>query len=299
MTNIASSGWLPDWRNESEYTDHGDYLYAWAWEFLRRNPDYQADYARWAALPDEVMASDGMSCVSPKYKLGLGDFHPMFYCQPAEGLPAIDGETVGDYEKRTEHWPELLRVHFENKWGMRQLADPADPNLPWWSDEGDLAMPPYLPYFTDQFFWTSNPIELDERLRLLVSWPEEIDRHVVTISFDLRFPIDDQITEARKILADAERPVKIRRMGIPQEKKRLTILRVLDAKLSGATADEVMDELYEGKAHDTRNQTDLADEMLRYKEAFDSWHKEKLADALKLVNGGYRNLLKWHQLPTS
>ena len=32
MTQTTSPAWLPDWRNESEYTDHGDDLEAWRLE---------------------------------------------------------------------------------------------------------------------------------------------------------------------------------------------------------------------------------------------------------------------------
>ncbi len=37
--------WLPKWKNPSQYPDPANTTPEhWAWEFLRRNPDYQADY---------------------------------------------------------------------------------------------------------------------------------------------------------------------------------------------------------------------------------------------------------------
>ena len=179
------------------------------------------------------------------------------------------------------------------------------------------ATPPDLPFRPDDAFdfgpragmgmeWTAG--------RCLVAHGRRKSTGISsTISFDLRYPLEDQLAEARKLLkheddpeakpwlTDAERqnPPKIRRKGIPQEKKRLQILRVLDADLSGATADEVMAELYDGKALKTGNKAEVEDEMQRYREAFGSWHKEKLRDARELMHGRYKDLLKWHQLPTS
>jgi len=316
MTRTTAPAWLPDWRNESEYTDHGDDLEAWAWEFLRRNPDYQADFARWAALPEEWTV-DGISKLSPKYDSSVGEFTPMLYCQPAADHQAKACETAGDYEKRTRQWPETLYTALPIRWGIEQLQDPASDAVPATDIQIRQAMPPYLPFRPDDAFdfgpragmgmeWTSGRC-------LVAQWPEEIDRHIVTISFDLRYPVEDQLAEARKLLKHEDDPEarpwlaadvwqeqpKIRRKGIPQEKKRLQILRVLDAELSGATADEVMAELYDGKALKTGNKAEVEDEMQRYRESFGSWHKEKLRDARELMHGRYKNLLKWHQLPTS
>ncbi len=39
--------WLPDWRNESDYPAPDELpLRLWAWEFLRRNPEFQKDVDR-------------------------------------------------------------------------------------------------------------------------------------------------------------------------------------------------------------------------------------------------------------
>ncbi|MFA5593272.1 MAG: DUF6499 domain-containing protein [Micavibrio sp.] len=41
----AKEGWLPDWRDKSQYPDpRSTSNKQWAWEFLRRNPDYQKDF---------------------------------------------------------------------------------------------------------------------------------------------------------------------------------------------------------------------------------------------------------------
>ncbi|KMP11199.1 hypothetical protein UR09_03960 [Candidatus Nitromaritima sp. SCGC AAA799-A02] len=56
-------GPFADWKNPNEYPDHKKTPgYQWAWEFLRRNPEYQRDYCKWLACsngkpvysPDEI-----------------------------------------------------------------------------------------------------------------------------------------------------------------------------------------------------------------------------------------------------
>ncbi len=38
--------WLPDWEDKKQYPDPGTTSSRqWAWEFLRRNPEYQQDYS--------------------------------------------------------------------------------------------------------------------------------------------------------------------------------------------------------------------------------------------------------------
>lgn len=40
--------WLPDWKDETAYPDpETTSLQQWAWEFLRRNPEYQKDFLAW------------------------------------------------------------------------------------------------------------------------------------------------------------------------------------------------------------------------------------------------------------
>lgn len=51
--------WLPDWKDEANYPDpkYADY-HQFAWEFLRRNPDYQLDFDNLALLCDKEKLTD-------------------------------------------------------------------------------------------------------------------------------------------------------------------------------------------------------------------------------------------------
>ncbi len=47
--------WLPNWKNANEYPDPDTtYLKEWAWEFLRRNPEYQQDYSNYVEYVVEI-----------------------------------------------------------------------------------------------------------------------------------------------------------------------------------------------------------------------------------------------------
>lgn len=54
MSNLTVPGWLPNWRHREEYLNHGDDLQMWAWEFLRRTPEYQEDYQSLAEMEKEA-----------------------------------------------------------------------------------------------------------------------------------------------------------------------------------------------------------------------------------------------------
>lgn len=51
---LKKPDWIPDWRDEQNYPDPADTTaQQWAWEFLRRNPKYQADYAEFVSCANE------------------------------------------------------------------------------------------------------------------------------------------------------------------------------------------------------------------------------------------------------
>lgn len=52
---------LPDWRDGEQYPNPNDRPPAWwAWQFLRRNPEYQADYRQWAEYSDRYVDEHGV-----------------------------------------------------------------------------------------------------------------------------------------------------------------------------------------------------------------------------------------------
>jgi len=323
--------WLPDWNDETAYPDHGDDLGAWAWEFLRRNPEYQADYASWAALPDddgEGNHSPKYDLVkgnrtdisanlresqnhSPKYDLVKGNWTPMTFCQPCLGIPALDGETVGDYERRTGQGVELLEPYLQNKWGpFNQLPDPA-------SDDGPYMVffdaPPYSVQFAESVYDVGPRngyccADYDDGRWFRPNWPEDIDRDVHVYAFDLRFNIDEQIELAGQILKDikAERAKLAADLpiGADMEKRPAKhhgtyplLLRILDAQAIGAADGEIIAEIYDGKVVPIRGELDQVGETERFNAAASTWLERKKEEAAAMVGDGYRKLFLFGCLP--
>jgi hypothetical protein len=153
---MLDQSWRPDGQRADAYVDHGRDPERWAWEFLRRNPEYQADYARWNALPDSEDGRLSMKFDHPSW----GDFDSMKYFSPADGYPALEGETFGEYEQRTGQSPEPLERVLCRKWGLvaLSLGDPS-------KDYRDLAGAQFVIH---QRHYVYAPLHLD------CKWAREI-----------------------------------------------------------------------------------------------------------------------------
>lgn len=306
-------GWLPDWSDPNAYENHGDQMLSWAWEFLRRNPEYQADYARWAALPD----TDGEGSWSPKHELTMGDWTPMRFC--AADPPALsDDETVGEYERRTGLWPELLHVGLCRKWKIDSLEDPAKSNDPGYWPEDDTDMPPYFLSFPDPIYDCGPRFKhvdtfTNERMTgrlMLAQWPKSLDQYVHACAIDLRYNVDDQLETLRWILKEIQVEAKARQpddgligdpltvINRPKTKNAnvmLSDLRVLDAVWSGVEWSEIIRQLWGGpeKSHipdGGKMESDNRNKLM-----------QKIKDALirvchLVIDCGYQDMMRWGML---
>jgi len=309
MTSKPS--WLPDWRDESAYEDHGDDLRSWAWEFLRRNSEYQADYANWSALPDTDTDEHGITGNSLKYYRTYGDWESMIYFQTIDGIDHLDGETVAEYEARTKGTVEPLHSYLEKKWGISELMDPAGgcgPNL----YETEI-IPPYDVEFASGYGIEIHPpkspfgnFEWMKGRLMVASWPEELDPAVLTLAFDLRFPINAQIEAAREhLMSRQQQPVDSELSPEMQKEKRTTQhrgslllrLRHLDAELSGASKNEMILELYDREQQPADSSQHAHDIGAAWAKSGERWVERHLSEAKRLTNDGYRDLLKWSCLP--
>lgn len=290
--------WLPDWRDVSAYTDHGNDLLSWAWEFLRRNPEYQADYASWAALPDSEVDENGVSGWTPKYYRTYGDWESMIYFQPTSGHPVRKGETVGEYEARTGQGVQLLHIHLLEKWGLEhELPDPAAEL----ATEGREKLPPYFPQYVEP------PPGESERPRLLsIPWDQEDDSFMETFSIDIRLNLEAQLNAieetVRGMKNDRKRglfPVEdIRRASIHTD-GMLQDLRIWDARLSKAEYAEIMDQLWGEEIKKAKKWTkaDKNDAEGTFQKKLTQRITDSLSRTKKNIGNDFRSMLKWSNLP--
>lgn len=288
--------WRPDWMdlNPGVYPDHGDDLGAWAWEFLRRNPEYQADFATWAALPDD----DGQGNHSPKFDVTIGDWVPMEYCQALPGVPANPRETVGEYERRTGQWVETVYTAFRKKWNTTPEA-PETPVSPAW----EVSSPPYWLGRMDPLQYRQSPM-LSGLLIYSAGWGDEDEPFVESFGFDLRYNIDDQWATVRDSLLDRQRgkhgllfqdaaPVSlISRKSVGQRGKYEMRLRYLDAVASGASDTQIINKLCPSSSY----RDDGNDESDRFDRAAKEWLRSTKDAADALMTSKFREMLIFAQM---
>lgn len=186
---------INDWTKADQYPASADLdINEWAWEFLRRNPEYQRLYDLFESLPDEMILKDGSSSVKTgKYKgtawLGMrfltGD--SAFYADP----PPIQGESMDEYYERTDghimRFSDYLCMKFKILPYPISPMESLDENC-WISDEWyeDSVAPWALSIDAEDF-----DVALDRHGK---------NRNKLAVIFDVSQPITKQLKAAEEIL---------------------------------------------------------------------------------------------------
>lgn len=154
----------------------------WAWEFLRRNPDYRADYASFIAIWQALETDYG----KPPHR----DFH-RWKADPRASRPAWSPElTTGTACAADDDNRQLIECWMGAKWGFYQF--PQDPAIPAWELEAPINWRPAPGYRVD------GPAEGDMQ---------------VSLRFDLSCPLPAQLEAARLWLVGKQ--AALRRQGRP------------------------------------------------------------------------------------
>jgi len=180
----------------------------WAWEFLRRNPDYRSDYRRFIALWRALEADYG---APPQRDFQRWKQDPRAY-GPLPGdakLAAPSGELCVVDDDRV-----LLECWMGAKWGYYKF--PLDP---------ERATPPG----PDELSWRPPPAPAPRQLD---------DAYRLDIAFDLSLPLPAQLEAAKFRLVG--RAAELRRQGLPapmtvdnQRTRWTRMLQLLDATAAG------------------------------------------------------------------
>lgn len=212
---MSAPDWLPDWRDADAYPRPEDLSFCgWAWEFMRRSAEYQADYRRWIATSTHAKAHQGELDDAPATVVAD--------CDP----PALEGESVAQYKRR---------LYFEGRAGgvsyvphcfrPKYLTDLPPP------DPSQKTQPPL--FFGSQCFQLG-PGAVDQLS----------DESRFVFSFNLDEPAEAQFAKARRMF-DREQ----RRRGTTEKRrnhfdKYPLYLRILDADAAGAARQEMAEVLF-------------------------------------------------------
>lgn len=176
----------------------------WAWEFLRRNPDYQADYrefiATWQALEADYGTPPNRDFLKWKN-------------DPRASRPAWDPEQMtGAACKADDEDRQLIECWMGAKWGFYQF--PQNPALPAW----ELELP---------INWRPAPgFRFDRPAR------PGLDVQPV---FDLTLPLPEQLEAARTWLIGKQAALRRQGLAAPrtlqnQRAHWMKLLQALDAQ---------------------------------------------------------------------
>ncbi len=209
---MSKSDWkeLPEWKNLEDYAFmEGEKPEAWAWEFLRRNPDYRTDW-------QQAKVSGEKHIYDPPKKAGELEDQWMW---------RIGVKENGNPQK-------ILRKTFlARKWGLEQLYDPYASYTQGVSFK--KLEYPHLIFFPEEFsdLIDDEDFVVDGTIRNGI---QRVASNRAVVVFDLTPTIGAQIKIAAKKLhrwqtqMNNAKKIKIESLGVKPE-KWLRHLRVLDA----------------------------------------------------------------------
>ena len=208
--------WLPDWLDKSQYPDpHKTSEVGWAWEFLRRNPDYQKLWEQ-AHILKYVYNPKDIEAYLRRAKKEGGLWH------------------VNTQQRSFSQAPFIKRFRLESA-----PPDPATPNA-------TLLFSGQFLRFAHKQTYGADEVRANLHNGQVLVW------------FDLNWPIQRQLENAKQLLYAKAPEAEKRRIRFAQFRN---YLRLLDAKCSGATVGEMADKIYprqEGNQQKVRDQLKAA-----------------------------------------
>jgi len=220
-----------DWRNPEDYTFTQKLSpELWAWQFLRRNPEYQKDYdwfiQTWRALEADYGSAPNRDF--SRWKLDFRAYAPdemtRGFCEDDKSCASPDGDKI------------LIECAMGAKWGFYKF-----PNSP--------AIE--FPEIPEQLVWR----EID----FIVSEPDgPTQLYEADLRFDLRLSLNEQLSVAKRQLVIQKRQ---RRVELLKTDVLSIYLRMIDA---GDTSDQdIANLLYEGDLVKLTHDRQRADEICR------------------------------------
>jgi hypothetical protein len=137
---MKSKTWPPNWKNRGEYP-HPDKtsMEQWAWEFLRRNLDYQKDYEEYRKNPKDFPYDTSSDPQHPK----VFEEHEKNRIDSLQKSPKPEHlKAFEEYEKNPEDslndsYLKFLNLYYDERksrytlayrWGIVTMVDPSEPD---------------------------------------------------------------------------------------------------------------------------------------------------------------------------
>ncbi|NWG86774.1 MAG: hypothetical protein HXY26_04560 [Hydrogenophilaceae bacterium] len=205
-----------DWRRAADYGFAESLTRAeWAWQFLRRNPDYRRDYA-WFSETWQALEAD----------YGAPPQRDFFRWKQDPRAWRAESEIAGCAEACPGEGEQvLIECWMGAKWGLRKF--PLDPS-------SERPVP------GEALDWREQAIEVPE-----VGCDDlQHDQGIMALAFDLALPLAPQLEAARIALIGRQRALD-KRGSLPPRTLRAAraiwtrYLRLLDAQQAGAAPDEM------------------------------------------------------------
>jgi hypothetical protein len=223
---------MPDWTDPHAYRFTAELSAAqWAWEFLRRNPRYRAEWAAFITTWRDLEAAYG--------KPGERDVK-VWQQDPRAWVPAA---ACRDSDCRVDGDKVLIECAMGARWGFYKFPpDPGDDD----------------PVGGGRLVWREQTVDVD----LLNESPGAgpAPDHQALVRFDLGLPLAQQLAAAkRRLQMEQRRRIRAGRILAPkldaQREHLCRKIRLLDAQEAGAEAGEIRQRLFTGK------EVDFTDEL--------------------------------------
>jgi hypothetical protein len=210
-----------DWRCDANYDFCAQLDRAgWAWQFLRRNPEYRADYAWFIAVWRQLEAAYG---APPERDFFKWKQDPRAWRAESELAGCGTEVCPGENEQ------VLIECWLGAKWGFRKF--PLDPaiNLP------------------DELVWREFPIGV-EVIDGDARFGQAVSPAMLALRFDLSLPLPAQLDAAKRALIAARQlraktgdlPPRSVREGAPSWRLWLRLLDALEAGVTQSSIGEIL-----------------------------------------------------------
>jgi hypothetical protein len=203
----VAAHWLPNWRNPSQYPDSKASRVDWAWQFLRRNPEYQKLWSEH---------------VGPRYDKA----HVESSFQRTAGGAREDLDGRHRVRLMMHGGPHPDQAIFRKRFGV--ITIPQDPSesiatVRFEAQSVRYARPP------------------------LCRPPADLQDHQVLVCLDLEWPIEAQLKNVKRLLAQELKNQKLNKAAFRfrfRADKYRRYLQLLDARIAGASARQIAKIVY-------------------------------------------------------